>query len=510
MNDLLLLVKVLSALYQAKKIKDNNLISELVDTLNELPTPNVDIYQQDKEVRDGIKASINWLLEQRDDEPIIKSMLLQRVNLFCKNDPALKDAITLGMEDIPSEEAARRAIYKHLTEIRVESEGEVFSKKFKKSIKDFYFKDVGDLTKADWSNLLDIVQERINTSAEERQTEIVASVNTEDPNSFEDIINLAKKENSKEGILRTGLQGLNQALEPDGGLRRSKFYLINALTNRGKSLSVSHLIFGVGMYNKPQLRNKAKIPTILLESGEDGLDMIIMRMYKLAITITKNEVSDFANTENQDIVSTIANCFKENGWFLIINHVDPGRDNAQTMFARVRALEVKGHEIIAWAYDYCGLQDYESMHGDSKSDKLQMHFRKIRSFIVARGICFMTPHQLSPAAKQRLQESDEESEIYFAKEVAGKSLTETSTKITNEVDVEITFHVAKTSFKNYFTGCIGKQRGEGCEPQKRFFIYDLDPDKGLVHDVLGKPKFRRSLTQSININGDLATDFDAL
>lgn len=510
MSDLLLLVKILSALYQAKKINDENLIEELVDTLNELPTPTNDIYQQDRDVRDGIKASINWLLDQPNDEPIIKSMLLQRVALFCKNEKDLKDAIELGLEDYPSEEVARRAIYKHITEIRVESEGEVFSKKFKKAIKDFYFKEVGDLNITDWSNLLDLIQERINSEANERQGEVIDSVNTADPESFKDVIELAKKESSKEGIMISPLHGLNQALEPDGGFRRSKFYLVNALTNRGKSLTLSHLVAGIGLYNKPMLRNKAKIPTILLESGEDGLDLIIMRMYKLAITVTKNETSDFLNTETENIVETIAKCFKDNGWFLVVNHIDPSRDSAAAMFARCRALETKGHEIIFWAYDYCALQDYESLPGTSSSDKLQLHFRKIRSFIVARGICFVTPHQLSPAAKMRLQESDEESEIYFAKEVAGKSLTETSTKITNEVDVEITIHVAKTSFKNYFTGAVGKSRGEGCTPEKRFFIYDLDTDKGLLHDVLGKPMFRRSMGTSLNSQGDIIDDFDSL
>jgi len=137
-------------------------------------------------------------------------------------------------------------------------------------------------------------------------------------------------------------------------------------------------------------------------------------------------------------------------------------------------------------------------------------FRKVRSFIINRGICFITPHQLSPDAKKRLQESDEESEVYFAREVAGKSYTETSTKITNEVDVEITFHVAKTSFKSYWTFCIGKQRGEGCAPEDRFAIYDIDPVMGLRHDINGKPRFRRSLQTSLDDNGNVVKDFDSI
>jgi hypothetical protein len=273
---------------------------------------------------------------------------------------------------------------------------------------------------------------------------------------------------------------------------------------------MGHLTAGVGLYNKPLLRNKAKIPTILMESAEDTMDLIIMRMYKLAITAKQDMAADFQTAAKDDIVETIVKCFKDNGWYLIINQIESSKDTAAAMFARVRRLEMKGHEIIWYAYDYCGLQNIDKIPGETKSDKLQLHFRKIRAFIIARGICFVTPHQLSPAAKMKLQESDEESEVYFAREVAGKSLTETSTKITNEVDVEITIHVAKTSFKNYFTYCVGKQRGEGCAPEKRFGIYDLDPEKGLVHDIGKKPKFRRSLTQRLDDNGNLVADWDHL
>lgn len=511
MNDLLVLVKLLSACYQAKKLNDSNLLAELVEHLNELPVPNSDIYTKDKETREGIKSTIQWLLKQPDDDKaVIKSMLLQRAALFCKDEDDLKKAIEAGLEEYESDEMTRRVIYKHLTEIRLNTEGEEFAKKFKKAVRDFYFKELDDLQKEDWANLLDLIQERVNKTYEEFQSEVIQSVNTNTPESFTDIIELAKKENSKEGVLKMGLQGLNEALEPDGGLRRSKFYLIEALTNRGKSFTLSHLTASVGMYNKPMLRNKAKIPTALLESAEDTLDLIIMRMYKLALSIKHDAPSDFQSAEEKDIVTAIVDCFKVNGWFLQINQIDPSKDTYQSMFARIRQMELKGHEIIFWAYDYCGLQNIDKVPGDSKSDKLQVHIRKIRSFIVPRGICFVTPHQLSPEAKKRLQESDEESEIYFIREVAGKSMTETSTKITNEVDCVVGIHVAKTSLKNYFTACLGKMRGEGCAPEKRFFIYDIDPEKGLKHDINGKPAYRRSIRSRLNEMGEEIDEFDRM
>lgn len=510
MNDLLVLVKLLSALYQAKKLKDNNLITELVETLEELPKPNADVFSQDKEVRESIKATIQWLLKQPNDEPVIKSLLMQRVELFCKNDDSLKKTIEAGLEDCVDDELTRKLVYKHVTEIRLNGETEAFQKKWKSAVRDSYFKEIHEMKKEDWGNLLDLIQERINTTFDERQSEIVHTVTSATPESFHAIIEMAKKENSKEGILRLGLQAINQAFEPDGGMRRSKMYLINALTNRGKSLTMAHFLASVGLYNIPLLRNKAKIPTLLMESSEDTMDLIIMRMYKLALSVENNYTGDFQVDSKEDIVETIIKCFKVNGWYLIINQIEANKDSMQHMFDRVRNLEMKGHEIIWYGYDYLGLVPIDKIPGESKSDKLQILFRRVRSFMIARGICFVTPHQLSPEAKKMLKETDDESEVYFAREVAGKSMTETSTKITNEVDGELTIHVAKTNTRNYFTGCVGKMRGEGCEPVKRFFIYDIDPVHGLKHDINGKPQFRRSLQQKLADDGSLIRDFDHL
>lgn len=510
MNDLLVLVKLLSAIYQAKKIKDANLLKELEEVFEELPAPPPEVFVQNKDVREGIKTTIYWLFKQPEDEPIIKSVLMQRVRIFSAGQDDIKLAIEDGLEEFDDEAVIRKLIYKQITEIRLSLEDKGFAEKWKKATKNYFYKDVGDITKEDWVALSDIINDRMAQLYEEKQSEVISEVNTEDPTSFHAIIQLAKQENSNEGILKTGIQALNLALSPDGGFRRSKFYLLNALTNRGKSLTVAHLTASVGLYNKPMLRNKSKIPTILLESAEDTMDLIIQRMYKLAISVTTDAEPDFNIAEQDDIVEAICNCFKKNGWVLIIKVIDSNKDTAAAMFDRIRRLELKGHEIIFYAYDYCALQNYDKLPGETKSDKLQLHVRKIRAFIISRGICFVTPHQLSPDAKKRLQESDEESEVYFAREVAGKSYTETSTKITNEVDVEITFHVAKTSFKNYWTFCIGKQRGEGCLPEHRFAIYDIDPVHGLKHDINGKPAFRRSLQTRLNELGEVENDFDHL
>jgi hypothetical protein len=311
--------------------------------------------------------------------------------------------------------------------------------------------------------------------------------------------------------MKTGLAGLNKALYPDCGLRRGLTYLINGLTNRGKSLGLAHLLSSVPLYNKPVLRDKSKIPTVVLMSAEDSLGVIFKRMFEL-FSIAKTGVKpSFFESSSDEVVKCIIDTFSENGWSFQFFRVNPSHDNIKEIQQRIRKLELKGHEVIFAAYDYLAMADLAGCSGDSKSDKLQDLFRRFKNFFGSRGAINITPHQLNPDAKKHIRELDDDSEIYFAKYVGGKSMTDGSTKLTNEVDVEITFHVAKLSNNEcYFTYYVGKQRAEGSQESDRFGIYPLHPELGLVHDVnLPKSTYRKSLTHKSEANGGGA-DFDDL
>lgn len=510
MGPLLKLIKITSALYQCSKLKDKVLHSEIIETYNNLNIETSSLFPEDKKAEASIRQTIAWMNQQPENEPIIKSNLIQRVNDFLKDNPELQESISVGLEDYPTEERTRQVIYSHLEEIINAEKSEKFEKKFKQKIKDFYFNDISKLTKEQWGELSELIQNKVNEVYQlDSGREVAASLDTETPSSIIEVVERAKLEKTEAGVLQMGLQGMNKALYPDNGLRRAKFYLINALTNRGKSFGLGHIVASVGLYNKPLLRNKSRIPTVVLDSAEDTLDLIIERMYKLIMVNRHGKEPDFMNTAPADVAEVIIDAFRANGWFLIINQVIPSEDNIIKMTSRIRHLQMKGHEIIFWAYDYLGMADLEGTSGDTKGDRLHDLFRRIRAFIVSQGICFVTPHQLSPDAKRLLRESDDDAELNFAKEAAGKSLTETSTKITNEVDGEFVFHVARTrDDKVYFTAALGKMRGEGAPISDRFFIYNLDPAKGLGHDFGKKPAFRKSFKHILDEQGNNVESWD--
>lgn len=509
-----MLVKVLTCFYHAKTLKDKLLTNELVDLLKTIKTPTTDVFVQDRKVDGAIRATIDWVIEQPDDEAIIKSMLMQRIDSFAKDAPELKELLSSGFEDYPTSERTRQIVYKHIEEIRKEQDTTRINDGLKKKFKDFHFKELRTLSKTEWISLMEDIQDKVNFSYnEEKQTEVVESVNSEDKNVALQIIERAQNESNGSGIIKMGLQGINRGLGPDQGQRRGKTYLWNALTNRGKSLMMGHAIASCGLYNKaqPMLRNKTKIPTIVLDSAEDGIELILTRMYKLVSVAKTGAIIPFETVKAEDVYKTITDAFVENGWYFIFNQIEPNKDNFNNLCSRIRRLEMKGHEIIYYVYDYLAMMELDGIIGDSKSDRLQILLRKVRAFTVARGICFNTPHQLNPEAKKLLRESDDDSEIYFAQMVAGKSMTEGSTKLTNEVDAEITIHVAKTTTGSYFTYAIGKIRGDAGDVEYSFGIYDLDPVLGLVHDINEKkPKCRRKISQRFDASGDTVDDWDTL
>lgn len=510
MSPLLTLVKILACLYQVRKLKDKQLEDEIREIYAKTEELKTDLFTQDKKIETVIRDTIAWALEQPNDEPIIKSILMQRVMDFAKDAPELNKSIEYGLEDYPSEERTRQIIYAHLKEMRTAEADEKFNKVFKDAVKEAYFGTPSKLNKDQWASLANLIEARVQASyMSNRDPSLVESVDSDDPMSMVGIIERAHEESSEEGVLKLGMQGMNRALYPDNGLRRGKFYMTCALTNRGKSFNLGHMVASVGLYNKPKLRDKAKIPTILLDSAEDALEIIIERMYKLVMVNKHGHQGDFRNTKAIEIANTIIEAFAENGWFLKINRVNPTEDNYYNMTDRVRKLEMSGHEIIFYAYDYLGMIDLKGMTGETKGDKLQDLYRRIRTFMSTRGICFMTPHQLSPEAKKQLRESDDDSELNFAKEVGGKSMTETSTKLTNEVDVELTIHIAKPDGdKAYYTFFVGKQRGEGAPLSDRFGVYNLDPEKGLMHDINGKNQCRKSFKHVLDEAGNNVQDWN--
>lgn len=513
MSSLLILIKLVSLVYQIKRINDKTLLNEIVTLYKNIVSDSNTLFGNDKTLEKKIKNIIDWMFEQPSDEPIIKSMLIERLVDACKEDKDVLNSITLSLEEIPSEERTRQLVFKNIQEINRGINDNKFEKDFKKIMKEIYYADSTKISRDEWNKVLTVIEDRQkDLIGVDESSEVTESVNTSNIDNLIEIISRAKSEISEEGIMKTGLKGLNKALYPDCGFRRGKYYIFYALTNRGKSFTMSHMLLSIPMYNKPLLRDKTKIPCIVLDSGEDNLDEILIRLYKIIMSNTKGDYEDVKTLDPKVIGETIVETFNKNGWYIHFNRINPSEDTVTKAKDRIRRLEMKGYEVITWLYDYVDMMSVNGVYGDTHTNKLVSLHRELRGFGISKGICFITCGQLSSTAKARYQEQyGDEEEINWARLVAGKSMTQGSTMITNEVDCEITIHIAKLqSGKAYWTFCLGKMRGEGAPDGDRFGFYELDPKLGLIHDINGPNKCRTSLKETLREDGTVTDDVETL
>lgn len=505
MNNLILLIKACSIAYYAHQLKDGDVLSELSNLVADIPKTKNSLVADDKKSESLLRLLIDWIIEQPKDAPIITSLLNSKVSEILLSNPDLSRAFedAFAVED---EKEMRQVIFHYVREIRKSVGDSQLNFKLKGILRPFLFEGEMDLPKEDWVKLSELLDNKLSELQGDRDKAVIEEASKTKTDKMVEILDQFKTDLSPEGILKTGFQGINNALGPDFGFRRGLFYLINALTNRGKSFFLAHLLASFVLYNKPKLRDKSKIPTIFFCSAEDSMGLVLRRMFEIFVTVKTGERPDFFEYTSEQVVDKIVEVFAENGWNFAFYRVDPSHDNIIELKNRVRNLEMTGCEVVVGAYDYAGMMDLKGCHGETRSDKLQDLIRQMRNFFIARGAVGITPHQLNPKAKELLRENDDESEIRFVREVGGNSMTEGSTKLTNEVDVEMTVHVAKLmndeAFLTYF---IGKIRGEGSAISDRYGFYKLEqgtkekPGRGLVHDIYEtKPGYRKTLTSQLN------------
>lgn len=512
MNNLVRLIKLASVFYHAWRLKDKNLMDEVNILLNDVPKSKESIMVQDKETEQKIRNLVKWIEDQPEDSSVITSLLSTKLADIALTTPELESCMKEMFKEIKDSSNTRQFIFATMADINKERDNDKFKLKFSSMVKPFIYDSEREISKEDWLKLNDLITEKL-TSLETDATDkaVVEEASNDNPETLRSVIEQLKVDSSPEGIIRTGLSGLNEALGPDFGFKRGLAYMVEALTNRGKSLSLGHIIASIPMYNRPCLRDKTRIPTVVLMSAEDSLGLIIKRMYELFVINKTGAKPDFFEKTTDEVIDTILKTFEENGWSFKFYRVNPSNDTIYTIQDRIRGLIRKGHEIIFTAYDYLGMANLSGCLGESRSDKLQDLYRRGRNFFSSIGSVFITPAQLNPDAKKFIRELDDESEVYFIKNVGGKSMTEGSTKLTNEMDVVIGIHVAKLENGSAFwTYYVGKVRGDGAPEADRFGIYPLDPILGLVHDINFEKKTFRKTIGALGGNAAEGDDFESM
>lgn len=292
----------------------------------------------------------------------------------------------------------------------------------------------------------------------------IGGFSTAEPESIEDAWANRQEKSSPESILKTGYQGLNRALGPQGGFFRGDTVVLAALQHNYKSGMVNDLVMDIAHYNQPYFYTDKKRAGIVHISFENHVSDDINRIYQRIHAIKYGKLpslEDILNTDPKRVAMEINDYMSCNGFEYTYVRINPSEVSYLNILEFVSQIENSGVEIHLLAIDYLITMSTKGIMAKGDGTEYQEMYRMMRNYCSAHGITFITPHQLSTEATYL---NRDEINFDFTTKVAGRSYYAKSKQIDREVDVEVIQHICKkkelgqTDPVSYLTITIGKNR----------------------------------------------------
>lgn len=299
---------------------------------------------------------------------------------------------------------------------------------------------------------------------------------------------------------KLGWQDLNTALQ--GGPMPGDFMMIGSLEHNYKSGFVKTMFRQIADYNDPPTypANAIKKPTLYFLSLEEQTASILMFLYK---NIKYNQTGEYAPIdikgkdrdtiarERKEIAEFVHDYFAKRGWHIIIEHKNPSELTYRKVLTYVLALENKGHDVRCMFCDYLlKVPTIGCDRSGAAGTDIRDLVSRVRNFMMARRILFVTPGQLSPAVKDELLRGTSEHDLLTT--IAEKSLYAGSKQIGQVLDISILIKKIRSRETGlyYLDVLVEKHRApEAIDDKYKHFALTFPSDFRLsIPDDVGKPK----------------------
>lgn len=472
MDSKLILIKVITLLFLESNLKNNRYKSrelglKVIDTLK-LPQ-HIDEADIGRNTIVGLRDTLQWMIEEADSVFDLNT-LLQRVRLNVGDELDVYDSINILGSYIESEEnvildvcnGIRKEISTHLAHNNIK---EIIAKAHREMF--FNGKNIN------WStfvnNLVNDLEMYTPSMSKDQKKFMIDLVDMSDPTTIREVLEKAKDDTEGTGGFATGWQAVNRMMGESETLRRGMFVLVGALTHNYKSGLCHDLFRHFCIYNEPQLDDPEKKPLILYFSTENRAEEDVLRMY---IALKENETGEAVNVNTIDPVEAseyISSRLGERGFYTEMLRIDGGDFTMVELFNTVLDYEAAGYEIQAIVFDYLSLIDTSDLktRGSMGGENIRLLMQRVRTFMSARNILFITPHQLSTQAMDKKREGS----LNFLREVAGRSYWDGSKRIANEADLEIFLDIVKYNGESFLHVHRGKHRTVKATPAKNLEFY---------------------------------------
>lgn len=515
MDTKLLLVKCITILYLQGELQNNynESANVIVGKVLELVKPADKSISTDfgHDTITQLRECLVWMSNQPAGTKYDEASLKQRFLMATQEENYIYDALVSMFltEPMLDEDITKRMRF-NMSEINTS----LAKLEVTEVLKSYYKQTQFGSDKVDWSTLIQNINNDLQpyndiASNGARASSHPSIVNTIDFDSSESIgaaLAAAQDELSTTGVIKTPYQGLNRMLGPHGGLRRGEFIVVPALQHKYKSGMVMDLFLGCALYNKPHMRDTSKKPLNLRISFENTSQVDIENMYSRLVEMQTNERVDISKVDIEEASEYINKHLSVNGYHNKLYHIDPSDYTYMDLFNLIEELEAEGYEIHLLTIDYLNMMSKKGCNQGPHGEEIRDLFRRVRNFTSKRGICTVTPHQISTEAKMLLRNGQSN----FVQQIANKGYYDGCKRIDQEVDCEVYLHIVETNGSFYLTMQRGKHRGVRTPLVHQYIVYMFDEISGLPFDLLTEDKSRKSVGADTIASGGQAAWYAGL
>lgn len=490
-NEILKLVRLITALYYSSLLKkhNNDYHQEIIMYYTKIKAGSKSTLTLNSEtiISEALKLSIEWMINN-SNEPFILANLLHRFEINCATNTNSEyiSLIKSQLIEVSAEEAERR-LNGILKELRYEDKQDEIKRIILDANKRINF-NTGTYINLNSTvrELIDNLSNISDSSDGEEVHSLLSRINFKDYNSVYQTVKKALETKSVEGMLNTGIVGLNKMLG-GYGLSRGEYINFSALPHNYKSGILIDLALNIPRFNKPFLFNKDKKPLVLRISLENTAEQDIIVMYKKiyqlkykADPIINNEAKP-SEEDIQKATEEVKSYFDQFGYEFILEAHDANEFNIHDFFYIVNELIRSGYEIHLISFDYLKLMAENTKVVDGKlTTKILKTADMARSFCHPKGITLATAHQLSSDANA----VREANPIGFVKSIANSNYYEDCRSLHTKFDVGIVMNILEhADGSSYLMLGRGKHRGGDGTPAKwRNPIIKFEPIGGIIPD----------------------------
>ncbi len=297
------------------------------------------------------------------------------------------------------------------------------------------------------------------------------------------------------GVLRTGLQGLNRACGKRGGFARGESAIFYALPHNYKSGILNSIAGQVPMYNLAPKTTDNKKPLILIESVENEAYQNYVWMVRHTYQTTFMRSSD--GLTDDEIIDWSQEVFSRNGFSVIIERHMPFSFNFQAFVDRIAFYENSGYEVIMTVVDYVNLMAKDLSGQRTEGGNylaVQALFSAMCNYTKNKAITFLSAHPLT----RKAAEVKASGQLNVVKKF-DSSMIAASFDVAREVDLEFYMQIEQnfTSGVYYLTVRRDKHRYVDDTPDlHKYFAYRFT-EWGIRDDLGRSPEFVQDIYADI-------------